>query len=138
MMIDKGSRRFLSILNALEDGIYVVKENYDVEFMNQAMVRVFGEGKGKKCYELIKGTKEKCEWCRSEEVFRGQTLQREIYISSVDKYYRLTELPLENEDMTLSKIGIYRDITRRKKSEARFEESEADYKRLFENVRSGL
>lgn len=138
MTIDKESRRYLSILNALEDGIYVVKENYDIEFMNQAMVRVFGEGKGKKCYELIKGTKEKCEWCRSEEVFRGETLRREIYIPSVDRYYRLTELPLENEDMTLSKIGIYRDITRRKKSEARFEESEADYKRLFENVRSGL
>ncbi|MBW1858454.1 MAG: PAS domain S-box protein, partial [Deltaproteobacteria bacterium] len=56
----------------------------------------------------------------------------------MDQIYDVIEFPLKNPDGTLSKLSIYRDITQRKKSEEKLKASEEDYKRLFENVRSGI
>ena len=41
-----------AILNAFEDGIYVMNKDLVVEFMNSAMIAEFGDGVGKKCDQL--------------------------------------------------------------------------------------
>jgi len=137
-MLDKDGERLMTILEALEDGIYVVRDDYTVEFMNQAMIRDFGEGAGRKCYEVISNKDEICRWCRAEEVFRGEKVHEEIYIRHVDKTYDILEMPLENADGTTSKLSIYRDITLRKKREQELRASEEDYSRLFEHVGVGV
>ncbi|MBW1818577.1 MAG: PAS domain-containing protein, partial [Deltaproteobacteria bacterium] len=137
-MLDKDGERLMTILEALEDGIYVVRDDYTVEFMNQAMIRDFGEGAGRKCYEVISNKDEICRWCRAEEVFRGEKVHEEIYIRHVDKTYDILEMPLENADGTTSKLSIYRDITIRKKRERELRASEEDYRRLFEHVGVGV
>jgi len=57
------------LLDALEDGIYVINNDYIVEFMNKAMVKVFGNGTGKKCHQVINRSDEICSWCRADDVF---------------------------------------------------------------------
>ena len=42
-----------AILEAFDDGIYVMNQDLVVEYMNSAMIAQFGEGVGKKCHELI-------------------------------------------------------------------------------------
>ena len=42
-----------AILEAFEDGIYVMNQDLKVEYMNSAMIADFGEGVGKKCHELL-------------------------------------------------------------------------------------
>ena len=37
-----------TVLDAMADGIYIVNDNHVVEFMNKSMIRVFGDGVGKK------------------------------------------------------------------------------------------
>ncbi len=138
-MTPKEDATMLSVLDAMEDGIYIIAEDFTVKFMNSAMVREFGEGTGKKCYEVINRTDEICPWCRADEVFeQGETLHRDLYISSVDKSYHLIELPVTNVDGSTSKLTIYRDITQRKRHEQRLKASEEDYKRLFEHVPCGV
>ncbi|MFH1122897.1 MAG: PAS domain S-box protein [Pseudomonadota bacterium] len=137
-MIKIEGRSIISIFDAIEDSIYVIKRDYTIEFMNQAMVRDFGERTGEKCYRVLNGCDEVCPWCRNEEVFEGLTLHRELYLPGIDKHYRLTEMPLRKEDGTLSKVSMYRDITLRKKTEEKARASEEDYERLFEHVPSGL
>jgi len=137
-MIDNENIEAISILNAIEDGIYVINEDYTVEFMNKSMIQDFGEGIGKKCYRVINGCNDICQWCRAKEVFGGATLNRELHMPARDKHYRLIEMPLKNRDGSKSKVSIYRDITRRIISEDKVRSSEEDYKRLFEHARSGL
>ena len=45
----------VQILNAMEDGIYITREDYTVEFMNDAMVRMFGSGTGKNAMKSSTG-----------------------------------------------------------------------------------
>ena len=53
MTPQKKTTDFTDILNAMEDGIYITRQDYEVEFMNKAMIEHFGPGVGKKCYEVI-------------------------------------------------------------------------------------
>ncbi|RJQ57540.1 MAG: PAS domain S-box protein [Desulfobacteraceae bacterium] len=138
-MEDSQAQRLIAVLEALEGGIYITNRNYTVEFMNRAMVQDFGPGIGKKCHQVINHSDQMCPWCRAEEVFeKRETLHSELYIPTSDKIYDLTDIPLKNADGTLSKLAIYRDITERKRGEDKLWTTEADYRRLFENVGCGV
>lgn len=126
------------ILDTLEDGIFVIAQDFTVEFMNRSMINMFGDGVGKKCFQVINDSNDLCPWCGSEEVFKGESFQREIYVPKVDKTLMLKKLPLQNADGTASKLFIYSDITNRKQREAKLKASVEEYRKLFEHVGVGV
>ena len=136
--MDKNYDMITAILDAFEDGIYVMNKDLVVEYMNSAMIAEFGEGVGKKCHQLVNHSEEKCPWCLSDEVFAGNTVRREVYIPIADKTYYLTEIPFENADGSLSKLSIYHDITERRQQEEKLRASEEEFRNLFEHVASGV
>jgi two-component system NtrC family sensor kinase len=136
--MDKKTKLIAAILEAFEDGIYVMNQDLVVEYMNSAMIRQFGDGVGRKCHQILNKTEEKCPWCKSDEVLEGKSIRREIHVPLLDKTYYLIEIPLENEDGTRSKLSIYRDLTERKKREEMLRISEEGFKMLFENIPTGV
>ena len=136
--MDKEKRMLTTILNTVDDGIYVIDQNYTVEYMNARMLEWFGPGVGKKCYEVLNGRQEICPWCRAQEVFEGRDLRWELYVPRVERTFALTETPLHNPDGSVSKMSVYRDITHRKKREAKLKASEEHYRKLFEHVGVGV
>ena len=136
--MDKNPEFTTAILDAFEDGIYVMNQDHIVEYMNSAMIADFGDGIGKKCHQLLNRSDQKCPWCLSDDVFEGKTVRREAYVPVVDKTYYLIEIPFENTDGSLSKLSIYRDITDQKMREKRLRASQADYQRLFEHIATGV
>jgi PAS domain S-box-containing protein len=138
-MSNKESQRFTAVLEALDGGIYIISQDYTVEYMNRAMVRDFGSGIGKKCHRVINKSDKKCPWCRAEEIFKkGETLRYERHVPSSGKMYDLIDILLKNRDGTLSKLAIFRDITERKKRDEKLWATTADFKLLFENVGCGV
>ncbi|MGD9079141.1 MAG: PAS domain S-box protein [Desulfobacterales bacterium] len=127
-----------AILEAFDDGIYVMNQDLVVEYMNSAMIAEFGEGIGKKCHELINQSDKKCPWCQSDTIFEGKKISREVYIPQFDKTYYLTEIPFENGDGNILKLSVYRDITESKKREEMLRASEEEFKNLFEHVACGV
>jgi PAS domain-containing protein len=137
-MIDQNTILTTAILDAFEDGIYVMNQDLVVEYMNSAMIAEFGEGIGKKCHQILNQSVDKCPWCQSDEIFKGKTVRREVYVPRVDKTYYLIEIPFENTNGTLSKLSIYRDITTRKQQEQKLHASQEDFKNLFEHMATGV
>ncbi len=128
-----------TILEAMADGIYIVKPDYTIQFMNKAMVKDFGDGTGKKCYQVVNRRDEKCQWCRAADIFEdGETINRELYIPVVDKTYDIAELPWINADGQVSKLAIFHDITPAKTCEVKLKATELDYQRLFEHMGCGV
>lgn len=136
--MDNKIKMTTAILEAFDDGIYVMNEDLIVEYMNPSMIADFGDGVGKKCHQVLNQTEEKCPWCRSNEIFAGNKINREIYVPLVDKTYYLTEIPFENQDGSISKLSIYRDISERKRREEKLRASEENFKNLFEHVACGV
>ena len=133
-MFNNESKKVTSIFDAMVDGVYVIDEDYNLEYMNDIMCKDFGQGVGLKCHQVIQGKGRACPWCRAGEVFAGKTIRWEYEIKKTDKIYDLIEFPLKNSDDRISKVSIFRDITQRKRREEELKSSEEDYKRLFEHV----
>ncbi len=127
------------LLDFFEDSIYIINEDYVIEYMNKSMKSLFGDKVGEKCYRAIKGNDTPCSECKFEEIFiRNETHHSEVYIKSVDKTFALSELPVVNYDNTKSKLSIYRDISHRVVQKAKLKSSQESYQRLFKHVGCGV
>ncbi len=107
-----------SILDSMVDGVYIVDQKENIQYVNPAIKKEFGEPEGRKCYDYFHDQKEACPWCKNKDVFAGKTVQWEWYSSKNQKTYDLIDTPLRNSDGSISKLKIFRDITKRKKAEA--------------------
>jgi PAS domain S-box-containing protein len=137
-MIDERSKELLSFFDTLMDSVYVVGEDFIIEYMSAPMIEKFGKGTGRKCHQLLHSSEKICSWCRAKEVFAGQSVRWEQHVAKLDKTFDLVELPLRNSDGTVSKITFFRDITEEIMVGERMRASEEDYRRLFENIPTGL
>jgi len=137
-MTEKELTLLASIFDAMVDAVYIIKNDYTIEFMNKAMIKELEDGTGKKCYQCISHLDEVCPCCKAREVFAGKTVYWEKYDPRTDKTYELVEIPLTNSDGTVSKLSIFQDITQRKRGEEKLRAREEDYERLFEHVGCGV
>ncbi len=126
------------ILDGIEDGVYIIREDLSVEYMNHAMIIQGRGGAGDSCYRRIFGRKEPCPWCRAQEVFEGNEVHWEHHMEDVGRTFGVTEYPIQKQDGSISKVSIYRDLTLRKTRERTLRASREDYARLFEHVGVGV
>ena len=137
-MIDQDLKRFADIFDAMMDAVYVVDDDFNVQYMNEVMIGNHGEGIGQKCYQVIQKRDDICPWCKASEVFQGESVRWEQHVPSQDRTYTLIESPFRGSDNSISKVAIYRDITESRKAEEKVRASEEHYKRLFENIHCGV
>ncbi len=131
-------QKLITIFEAMADGVCIINQDFTVEYMNSVMVENFCEGVGNKCYKVFENRNDMCAPCDAERVFKGETLHQEIYNKRVDTFFDIIEIPLKNDDGTLSKLSIFRDISSKKIQEEKLKASEQQYRRLFEHVGCGV
>lgn len=127
------------ILEAMEDGVCIIGDDYTIEYMNRAMVSLFGEGLGRKCYEIINNGPTQCEFCESEKVLKGETVRLDCFVEHLNRNFNMIDVPLETDGDVVSKwAGIWKDTTEIKRQTEKRKSSEENYARLFENVGCGV
>ena len=109
--------RLKSILNAIPDGIYIVSQQYNIEYINPTLQRELGPVENRKCYKYLHNLSKICPWCKNAEVLAGKSVQWEWYSSKNHRYYDLFDMPFKNINGSISKLEISHDITERKKME---------------------
>lgn len=114
--IQQGRNRLKNILDAMDDGVCVINQNYEIEYINPVIEEDFGEINSK-CYQYFHDQNDICPWCSIQEVFEGKTKKWEQYFSKTDKSYDLFNTPFINSDGSVSALQIFHDVTYRKKVE---------------------
>ena len=110
-----------SVFAAMNDGVYIVDQNYEIEFVNHVLVAEFGRYEGRKCYAYFHDREDVCPWCQNPDVFAGKTVRWEWTSLKNGRTYDLIDTPLRNADGSISKLEIFRDITERKQAEEELE-----------------
>jgi hypothetical protein len=97
----------------MEDGVFIVNRQHEIEYVNPAIEKEFGPVKGRKCYEYFCDLPGVCSLCRSDQIFAGKTLRGEWHSPRSGKAYDLLETPILNENGVLSKLSILHDNGKR-------------------------
>ncbi len=113
-----------NIFEAMEDGVYIVTQEYDIQYVNPVLIKDFGAYETRKCYEYFHDRTEVCPWCKATDVFAGKTVRWQWHSLKNQRDYDLIDSPLLNPDGTISKLEIFRDITEFKKLEAQLLQSQ--------------
>ena len=107
----------MNILESTADGIYIINQDYDIEYANPTLINEFGPVDGKKCYEYLADRKDVCPYCKSKEILEGKSVRWQWYSPKNQKTYDLMDTPLINPDGSIWKLEVFRDITEYKKAE---------------------
>ncbi|WP_420263753.1 PAS domain S-box protein [Candidatus Magnetominusculus dajiuhuensis] len=126
-----------SIMDTMEDGVYITTKEHEIYFINRALMRDFGEVKGRKCHEYFHDKSEPCAWCKNEEVFSGKSVTWQWHSLKNNRTYSLFDTPLRNSDGTIYKFEIFHDITDIKNAQAMIQR-ELDFQTAVAEVSAAL
>lgn len=112
--------RLITALDAMSDLAYITSSDFKVEFMNRAMIEVFGGHNGNRCYSIY-GRQTPCPWCPLPQVLIEQSVLEERYIESNGRIYEIIHTPLTDADGKTHKLSVFRDITDRKEAERKMQ-----------------
>ena len=108
---------FTNILESMADGVYIVNQQYDVQYVNSVLKKDFGSSEGRKCYKYFHDLDAACPWCKNSDVFAGENVRWEWHSPKNQRTYELVDTPLKNPDGSVSKLEIFHDITERKRAQ---------------------
>jgi len=126
--------KLLSILDTMQDGVYIVNRDYEIEYVNPVLRKTFGATVGHKCYNFFHRNRKVCPMCKNNEVFSGNSIRWEWKSPKNRRVYDIIETPISNSDRTVSKLAIFRDITERKSSEEALERSRAKFEAVINAI----
>jgi PAS domain S-box-containing protein len=115
--------RMKRMLDAIPDGVYIVNQGHDIEYVNPVIEREFGPVAGHKCYEYLHDRSESCARCTQPDVSAGTVVKREWYSPKTGKHYELFGTALRNADDSISKMEIVHDVTERIQAREQLEQT---------------
>ncbi len=124
----------INILNFMENFVYIINQQYIIEYANPSLINKFGDSKNKKCYEYFNARSEKCHLCKMSEVLKGNIVRSEWFSNDLNRNYDVIESPLKKTDGTIAKLSILRDITYRNQFEKSTKVSEEKYRKAYAQV----
>lgn len=116
----------LTILDNIDALIYVADlKSYELIYINQYGKNIWGDGVGKKCWQVIQKDQEgPCDFCRNNKLIDKNgdtpgTVKWEAYNSINNRWYECRDTAIRWVDGRLVRLEIATDITERKRAEDR-------------------
>ena len=135
----ESEEKYRSMMEAMDDAVYICSPDYRVSYMNRAMAERTGwDAIDEPCYKALHELDEKCPWCVHNKTHPREGFQTEILSPKDGRFYHISHSPIFNEDGSISKMTIYSDITSRKRVEESLRESEEKYRLLVENANDAI
>ncbi len=116
-ILKKERDKFKNILDSMPYGVYIVDNDYNLEYVNPVLESEFGLAVGQTCYDFFEERQEECPWCSQQDAFHGKSSRWEWTSDHNHKTYELFDTPVYNADGSISKLEIFFDVTERKRFE---------------------
>ena len=133
--LDAERTKLLRILDALPDGVCIVNQDYDLEYINPAMERQWGAIKGRKCYAYFAERGEPCPHCRLPSIVNGRTERWEWVSDTSGKTFDVVGATIREPNEDVGMLYIFHDITERVRARSRIEEMGAESARQAAELR---
>ena len=125
------------ILDTLPDGISVIREDGQVEYLNPALERDFGPVAGRSCHEYFQEQCEACTDCLGGIGKIQGIISAKWHSSKTGKTYERIRVPLAFSDDRVARLEIMHDVTERASAEKERERLRVEidtHRRLFQTI----
>ncbi|MFH0726929.1 MAG: PAS domain S-box protein, partial [Pseudomonadota bacterium] len=123
--LKESEAKYRSMMEAMEDAVYIGSPDFRVEYQNPAMTKRIGrDATGEPCYKAVHGVDEKCSWCIHEKVMGGESIKTETMSPLDRKTCIISHSPIFHSDGSVSKLAIFHDITETKKMAERLDQAQ--------------
>ena len=109
--IEQESKNYLDAINSMDLGLFIVNEDYSVRYMNDTMIKWFGDQTNLICYKAVAGLTEPCPYCRLKEILKSGGNVTYSPKTEDGRTFTIHGSVLHNPDGTVSKLEIIQDIT---------------------------
>ena len=104
--------KYRSMMESLTDQLYICSPEFTVEYMNPAMIKRMGrDATGETCHKVLHGLDHQCDWCVFDKDTNGENIETTVVSPLDGRHYRVTNMPIQNSNDTVSKMTIFKDIT---------------------------
>jgi|GEM_PF-400590 len=111
----ESEEKYRSIMESMKDAVYIASADFRIEYMNPRMVsRIGRNATGERCFKAIYGCKEICDWCVFDRISQGEHVDYELINPDDNRYYSISNSPIQHAHGAVSKLTIFRDITESK------------------------
>jgi len=137
--LKESEEKYRSIMEAINDPVYICSPDYRVAYMNPVMVKRIGRNaKGEPCYKMIHERSEKCPWCVHDKIQKGEICQTELVSPRDGRFYHVSHSPIFHTGGSISKMTILRDLTNLKETQETLLADEELYRTLAEHGADGV
>ena len=118
----------VNVLEAMEDGVYIIDSEYTLQYINPALSKDFPSSTGDKCYQYFHNLDQPCNCCRNGGIFAGKTVHWECHIAETDRIYELVGTSVKGPNGIVSSLVISRDVTECRQTEKTLKDTNARLK----------
>ena len=110
-------KQYLNVIDKIDIGIFVVDYDYKVRYMNETMIKWFGDQTGKICYRDVAKIDEPCPYCKLSDVLEEN--KKVVYEPTTPdgQSFDIVATSIKNSDGTMSKMEVIRNITQQKEAQ---------------------
>ncbi len=123
----------LAILDHLPTFVYLISPDNSIHYANRSFRNLFGDPEGKLCYQALHRRTTPCSSCPALRVRKTGRPERWEWEGPDERTYEIHCYPYGGPNGKERFLNIGMDITRCKRTEALFRESEEELQSLFEN-----
>jgi PAS domain S-box-containing protein len=128
------SKRYLEAIDSMGMGLFIVNSDYHIRHMNKTMIKWFGDKRGLICHQSISGLGSPCTYCKLKSVIKSNRIVHYTPVTPDGRSFDILCYPIQNTDGSISKMGIFRDITEMTKAAETLRESEKRFLLLSESL----
>ncbi|MCX7425251.1 MAG: PAS domain S-box protein [Planctomycetia bacterium] len=125
--LDLARQQLLSIFDSIDEPIYVADpESCELLYVNEGFKRLWGEGVGRKCHEVLQSEDAPCVFCTNDKILGenvGRTYIWEFQNQTTGRWFRCIDKAIPWPDGRLVRYEMAIDITERKQNEQLLRES---------------
>jgi PAS domain S-box-containing protein len=132
----ESEEKYRSMMEAMDDMIFICSSDYVIEYMNPSMIRFLGwDATHMGCRDALADCRGFCEGCDQPSSIHERVRFRLVH-SGEDRHYHVTSCPVTHPDGTLSMMSIIRDVSDQTRAEARLRDAQKHIQNIINSMPS--
>lgn len=121
--LERERQIFVSVVDSLEDGIYILSDDHQIRFMNQALIDLLNDETGEESYDSLEQRENIFPWLALTAARSESCGFEELHLPALGRTFHVRSFPIASRQGYIGKLGQLKDITKIRKLERKLKDA---------------